>query len=268
MNDVVAFLERYGEWVLVGAVFAQQIGVPIPAIPVLLGAGAIAGAGKMHFGIALVLAVIASIPGDLFWYVLGWRRGRSVLATLCRISLEPDSCVRRTEAFFVKHGPASLLVARFLPGLSTVATPLAGVFRVRFARFLAYDVAGAFLYAVVFLGLGYVLGDRLERLAGNIGEFGTIVTVLVVAAAIGYVAFRLGQRQWMIRRLRVRRVEVDDVKRMLDGGDELVIVDLRSAADLVDEPFVLPGALRVDIAQIETEGFVIPRDREIVLYCT
>lgn len=268
MHDLADFLDRYGQLVLFAAVFVQQIGVPIPAIPVLLGAGALAGTGRMSAPLAVALAVAASLPGDLLWYYLGLRRGRKVLATLCRISLEPDSCVRKTERFFVKNGPASLLVARFLPGLSTVATPLAGVFRVALPRFLAYDLAGSVLYAGVFIGLGYALGDRLEQIAGGVRQFGALVTGLMVAGIVGYLAYRFVERRRVLKSLRVMKVEPVEVKRMLDAGEDVFIVDLRSAADVEAEPFVLPRALRVDTADIETEAALIPRDREIVLYCT
>ncbi len=191
-----------------------------------------------------------------------------MLSTLCRVSLEPDSCVRRTERFFVKHGPASLVISRFVPGLSTVATPLAGVFRVGLPRFLAYDLIGAFVWSIAYIGLGYAMSDQLERVAGGVSQFGTLVTTLVVATIVGYLVFKFVERQRVIRTLRVKRVGADDVKRMIDAGDDVFIVDLRSAADLESEPFVLPGALRVDIAELETEGLAIPRDREIILYCT
>lgn len=268
MDDIGRFLEHNSDALIFLAVLAQQIGVPIPAIPAVLGVGALAGAGKANVWVAITLAVVASLPGDLLWYYLGVRRGRRVLAMLCRISLEPDSCVRRTETFFTRHGPRSLIIARFVPGLSTVATPLAGVFGVGLSRFLAYDVLGALMWAVVYVGLGYALSDELERVAGGVSAFGSLVAGLVIGASAAYLAGKFVQRQRMIRRLRVQRIEVDDLKRMLDAGEAVTIVDLRSASAVEGEPFSIPGALRVDVAQLATSTAAIPRDREIVLYCT
>ena len=268
MGDLGHFLEQYGAIVLVVAVLAQQVGVPIPAIPVVLGAGALAGAGKMSLWGALALSVVASLPGDLLWYYLGVRRGRRVLATLCRISLEPDSCVRRTETFFARHGPRSLVVARFIPGLSTVATPLAGVFGIGLPRFLAYDVAGAALWAAVYLLLGYALSGQLERIAGGVSAFGGLVAGLAIGAIATYLVVKFVQRYRVIRMLRIQRIEVDELARMIQAGDDVAIVDLRSAADAEAEPFGIPGAVRVDLAELATAHGAIPRDREIILYCT
>jgi membrane protein DedA with SNARE-associated domain len=268
VDELTAFLERNGEAVIFASVFAQQIGVPLPAIPVLLGAGAMAGAGKLDVWVVVALSLAASLPGDLLWYYLGRKRGRRVLATLCRMSLEPDSCVRRTESFFTKHGPASLIVARFVPGLSTVATPLAGVFHVGLARFLAYNLAGAVVWTVAYVGLGYALSDQLEQVAGSVERLGTLVTGLVVGGIVAYVVFKLVERWRIIRMLRVSRIGVDELKRMIDTAEDVFVVDLRSAADAADRPHAIPGALRVDIADLTAAGAAIPRDREIVVYCT
>lgn len=268
MEHLSTFLEQHGAVFVFVSVLAQQLGVPIPAIPAVLAAGALAGSGKLDVRVAIGLAVVASLPGDLLWYYLGRRRGHSVLKTLCRLSIEPDSCVRRTETVFVKHGPASLLVARFVPGLSTVATPLAGVFKVGFKRFLAYDLAGAIIWTVVYVGLGYAFSDQLEYLAGGIARLGSLATVLVVAAVAGYFVFKFVERRRVLRQLRILRIDVDELKRLIDARRDVFVVDLRSAADVEIEPFRIPGALRVDIDNLTAAGAGVPRDREIVIYCT
>lgn len=148
MNETIEFLLRHGYVVLFLFVFAEQIGLPLPAIPVLLAMGALAGAGEMSYGLALGVAVIASVASDLIWYCVGRVRGGSVLNLLCRIALEPDSCVRRTEETFARHGARSLLFAKFVPGLNTAAPPLAGLFRMKLRRFLAFDALGALLYQI------------------------------------------------------------------------------------------------------------------------
>jgi len=137
MDDVTQFVIRYSSLVLFAAVFAEQVGLPIPAVPVLLAAGALAGAGQMSLGMAVGLAVAACLVGDFIWYYLGRYRGRHVLNVLCRISLEPDSCVRRTETFFGRHGMWSLVLSNFIPGLGTVTPALAGLFGVSVERFFS-----------------------------------------------------------------------------------------------------------------------------------
>src|SRR3990172_6449002 len=167
MNEVFAFVLRHGYSVLFVWVFAEQLGLPVPAIPILLAAGALAGAGKMSFAVVLGLAVAAALAGDGIWYESGRRRGGQVLNFLCRISLEPDSCVRRTEDIYAKHGVRALVVAKFIPGFSTAAPPLAGAFRMKLTKFLGYDGLGALLWAGTFAGLGYIFSDQLESVAAN-----------------------------------------------------------------------------------------------------
>ena len=139
MEDWVGFLVEHGAAVLFFIVLAEQIGLPLPAVPFLLAAGALAGAGQMNLGLAIAVAVLASLIGDFVWYYLGVYRGRQALALLCRISLEPDSCVRRTESFFVRHGMWSLVFAKFFPGLNTVMPALAGLFKVTLLRFVVFN---------------------------------------------------------------------------------------------------------------------------------
>ncbi len=143
MNEVSAFVSQYGEILVFAVVLAEQIGLPLPAVPILLVAGALAGGGKIDLTGVIVLSVIACMAGDLFWYELGRRRGRRALNLLCRVSLEPDSCVRRTENFFTRHGVGSLVLAKFIPGLSTLAPALAGLFRISMQRFLLFNGLGA-----------------------------------------------------------------------------------------------------------------------------
>src|SRR5580704_15546364 len=155
MNHSLEFLIHYGYLVLFGWVFAEQIGIPIPAIPVMLAAGALAGTHRINPAAALALAITAALCADMIWYELGRRKGIRILQFLCKISLEPDSCVRRTENVFARNGAKSLLVAKFVPGLNTAAQPLAGIFRMKFWRFLVFDSAGAILYVGTFFGLGF-----------------------------------------------------------------------------------------------------------------
>ncbi|HEV1996240.1 MAG TPA: VTT domain-containing protein [Candidatus Acidoferrum sp.] len=182
--------------------------------------------------------------------------------------IEPDSCVRRTEGVFSKQGARSLLLAKFLPGLSTVAPPLAGIFHMRPRRFLFFDAAGSLLWAGTFLGLGYVFSGQIERVAEHLASLGGWLLVLLLGALAAYIAYKFVARQRFLRELRISRITVDELKEKLDSGEELVIVDLRHSMDFEADPGTIPGAFRMDSKELEEKNDRLPRDREIILYCT
>ena len=156
MEHTIQFLLRHGYVLLFIWVFAEQLGLPVPSIPALLAMGALAGRGEFSYALTLAVGVLAALSSDFIWFELGRHRGHTILSHLCRISLEPDSCVRRTENVFIRYGARSLLVSKFVPGLGTVAAPLAGMFGVRVSRFVLWDASGDLLWAGTFSGLGYL----------------------------------------------------------------------------------------------------------------
>ncbi len=267
MDDVTQFVIRYSSLVLFAAVFVDQVGLPIPAFPVLLAAGALAGAGQMNLGMAVGLGVTASLVGDFIWYYLGLYRGRHVLNLLCRISFEPDSCVRRTENFFGRHGMRSLVLAKFIPAVSTVTPALAGLFNVSIGRFLFYDGLGALLWTAAFIALGYLFSDQLEQIAAQAARFGGSFVVLIVGALALYISYKYINRQLILRKLRIARITADELKRMMDDGHEMMIVDLRQPLDIQTDPYTIPGALRMAMEELEQRHHEIPRDRDVILYC-
>jgi membrane protein DedA with SNARE-associated domain len=227
---------RYGGLVLFAGVFADQLGVPLPGLPLLLAAGALAGAGAVHPAGALGLAVAAAVLADLLWYELGRRRGGRALRLGCRLSLEPDSCIGRTRDVFVRQGVRLLLFAKFVPALGTVAAPLAGMSGVGRRRFLLYDGLGALLWAAGYMGLGYAFSDQLEAVAASVSRTGTALALLVLGALTAYVGYR-----YVRRRLRRRRLRVQD----LTVGEPPVVVDLRQTVDVDAAPYAVPGTLRI-----------------------
>ena len=267
MDDVTQFLIRHGGLVLFAVVFAEQVGLPIPAVPVLLAAGALAGAGKMNLTLAIALGVTACLIGDLIWYYLGRHRGGQVLKVLCRISLEPDSCVRRTENFFIRHGTRSLVLAKFIPGLSTVTPALAGLFGVSVERFLLYNGLGALLWTAAFIATGYLFSNQLEWVAARTARFGSSLVVLVGSALALYIAYKYVHRQRVLHELRIARITVDELKQMLEAGHEPVIVDLRQSLEIEVDPYTIPGAVRMAVEELERRHHEIPRDRDVVLFC-
>jgi membrane protein DedA with SNARE-associated domain len=268
VSRLVPFLVQHGYLFLFGVVLVEQAGVPIPAVPVLLAMGALAGLGKFSLAVAATVAVAACLVPDLVWYRLGRSYGSSILRLMCRISLEPDSCVRRTENVFAREGGRALLYAKFVPGLSTVAPPVAGMARLSLWRFLLWDTAGAAIWSLTFLFLGYAFSVQIERVAEAAGALGA----RVVAAALGgfalYVIWKLDQRRRLLKELQVARIEPEELLAMMQSGQELAVVDLRNALERNADPTTVPGAIVVAPEDLDEGHHQIPRDREVVLFCT
>jgi membrane protein DedA with SNARE-associated domain len=268
MHSLFEFLLHHGYVVLLGWVFAEQIGLPVPSVPLLLATGALAGAGRLSFLASLFFCVLAAVAADSLWFQLGRRKGIKVLQLLCRISLEPDSCVRRTEGIFSKQGARSLLFAKFVPGLGTVAPPLAGIFHMRPWRFLLYDALGALSWSGGYLSLGYAFSDQIEHIAERASALGGGLVVLLIGSFAAYIAYKFIARQRFLRQLRIARIGVEELKKKIDAGEELVIVDLRHSMDFEADPETIPGAFRMDAKDLEEKNDSLPLDREVILYCT
>jgi len=267
MNEAVQFLIHHGYAVIFVWVLAEQIGVPVPAAPLLLAAGVLAGQGLLNFTLAFILAVVASLISDLLWYQIGRYKGSSVLALLCRISLIPDSCVRQTADLFYRHGGRSLLVAKFIPGLSTIAPPLAGVFRMGLLRFLLYDGLGACLWVGLFAGLGVLFSDQIEEVASYAMRLGTSLVGLVFGSLAAYIAWKYIQRRRFLRHLRIARITPNELKHKLDAGEAILVLDVRHPLEFAAEPHTIPDALYLPLEDLDKGQQKIPRDRDVVLYC-
>ncbi len=267
MNDILEFLVRHGYSLVFAWVFIEQAGLPIPSAPLLLAAGALSGTRQMNLWLAITIAVCAAVASDSVWYELGRRKGVRVLQLLCRISLEPDSCVRRTQVSFGKNGARVLLVAKFIPGLNAMASPLAGIIRMGWRRFVLFDALGALLWSSAFMITGYVFSGELERIAAHAAYLGEWLLVLVLAAFAGYIGWKFYNRQRFLRKLKIARITPEELKGKIDAGEDIIIVDLRHALDFEAQPETILGALHMDAAELEEAHEAIPRDREIVLFC-
>lgn len=266
--NALQFLVDHGASVLFWVVFVEQIGLPVPAIPLLIAAGALVGAGKMSVATALLIPVAASLPPDVAWYYVGRIKGGKVLGFLCRMSLEPDSCVRSTENLFHRHGARALLVAKFIPGFSTVAPPLAGIVGMTAATFLVYDAVGALIWAGVSAGVGALFSNQLEQFALLFDQAGGLLLAVIGIGLAGFIGYKFYHRQKFLRDLRMAKISVDELKQRMDAGDPITIVDVRHPISLELDPETIPGALNLLLEEIEHRHHEIPRDREIVLYCT
>jgi len=265
MHQTVEFLIRHGSWVLFLWVLIEQLGAPVPSAPMLLAAGALIGLNHTSFAQAIAVVLAACSIADLSWYTLGRRRGNSVLRLLCRISLEPDSCVSTTEDRFRRLGVWSLVIAKFVPGLGALAAPMAGLSRMPIVRFLCADYLGVMLWSTVYLSIGYLFRAQLEDAGIFIGRLGGSLFTFVFLLASLWIGLKVWNRKRLLRRLRIARVTPEDVAERLS---EFIILDLRSQAELEQEGLGLPGAIWFDRHDLAARHLEIPRDRDILLYCS
>lgn len=265
MEQTIQFLIRHGYLLLFVWLLAEQAALPLPSIPLLLACGALARAGKMQLSLVLLYGLAACLLADNVWFQLGRHRGTRILRFICRIALEPDSCVRQTENAFARYGMRSLLIAKFVPGLNAVAAPLAGRSGASLTRFLLYDTSGAFLWLIAFTGLGYVFSDQLETVAGYAMRMGSGLITMIVALLGSWVAWKYIQRHRFLRKVAIARVTAEEVRDRLDAGEDLLIVDVRG--HLPDDPNPLPGALLITVEELSTRHSEIPRDRDLILVC-
>jgi membrane protein DedA with SNARE-associated domain len=268
MTDGAQWLERYAVIIVPSLAVFEQLGIPLPAVPALLVTGALAATGRVNLWLVMGAIVVVTLPVDLVWHELGRRRGAGVLSGLCRLSLEPDVCVRRTQNLFIRHGVRTLLVAKFLPGLTTVLPPLAGVFGVPRLQFALYDAAGSILWAGVWMGIGFVFSGAIEQVLIRVASLGRAAALVVGAALVGYVLLKYLRRWAFLRRLRIARIPPEDLKRKLDAGEDIAILDLRTALDVAAAPYAIPGSRWIPAEQLDDRLSDIPRDRELVLYCS
>lgn len=245
----------------------EQLGAPIPALPVLLLAGARAVGDPFHLLYALVLAIVASTIGDLVWFWAGRRYGHRVLRLLCRLSLSPDSCVRQTESTYERRGAATLVIAKFVPGLATVAPPVAGALGLRLSTFLVYTGAGAVLYFGAALVLGLVFHNQIDWLLDRLTDLGVRALLAVGVLFALYVAYRWWDRWRFIKSLQSARIEAGELSGMIDRGEEPIVLDVRSRTHRELDRRRIPGARGIDLDDLERTLAEIPRDREVVVYC-
>ncbi len=268
VTAIIDFVVRNGPPVLFGWVLLDQAGVPLPAVPLLLVIGALAGAGRLSLGLAMGTAVAGCLVADLLWYTFGRRRGATVLGLLCRITLEPDSCIRRVEEMFVAYQLRFLPIAKFLPGLNPLAAALSGVVKIPLGLFLLCEAAGALAWSATWMGLGYLFSDLIEPIATEASRLGGTSVLIVLGLLAGYVGVKYVQRWRFFRALRMARISPEALKQMMDDGKATMVVDLRTAVGVQERPYMIPGALRISPEELERRHDEIPRNAEIVLYCT
>ena len=261
-------LLRHGYLLVFVYVFAVALGAPLPADPLILVMGAMVGNHDYRFIPVLLSAVIAALIGDTVWYQLGRYKGSSVLAFLCKLSLEPDTCVRKTESTFAKRGAGALILAKFVPGMSLVSVALAGVSRLSYWRFLLADAVGCILWAVAYLSIGRIFHRQVDSVISALGLFGRRATLTVLALVTLYISTKYLQRWRFIRKLRVNRVTPEEAYALLESGEPVTIVDLRHPAEIERERMKIAGARILRPDELRSRSHEIPEEQQIILYCT
>ena len=268
MPSFRSLLLLHGYAFLFWYVFATQTGVPMPADPLLLIMGALVGEGRYSIWIAGATATAAALIGDTIWFELGRRRGRSVLALLCRLSIEPDTCVRKAELNLTVRGLWGLLFAKFIPGMSLISMPLLGAIRLERWRFLLVDAAGCSLWTFSYLWLGKLFHHQIGELMLNLGLFGRRAGLVALLLLAGYLAFKFFQRWRFRRELRISRISPLDAFDLMQTGDAITMVDLRNPAEIEQEGLKIAGALVLRPEDLRSGSHEIPQGNEVILYCS
>jgi len=261
-------LLAYGYLLLFAWVLIEQFGIPLPATPVLMAAGALSAQGQLSFSFALVIGIAASLLADSAWFLVGRRYGHHVLRILCKLSLEPTTCVRRTQNSFGRRRAATLVIAKFIPGLATLAPPVAGENGMGFGTFLLFDGIGSALWVGALLTAGRFCGDLLKRDARVLDWVGRFSGGLLLLGIVGFFVARILRRRVIMKELAAARLDPADLKRQLDEGEEVFIVDLRHPLEFLPDPYTLPGAMHFSPESLQSRHHEIPRDRDVVLFCT
>ena len=269
MTDFLPLIAGYGYVLLAGVVFAEAIGLPVPAALALLAAGSAAASGSLNTWFALVVAALATLVGDSILFVLGRYTGWALLGTLCRVSMNPESCILRSAESFYRRGKTTLVLAKFIPGINTMAPPLAGSMKMRPLQFLQFDLAGTILYVGGFFWLGYLFRDFLAAIIRGVAAAGHISEIVLLVGLAGYIVYR-GVRYWKQRMYRVvPRVEVQELARRLAmDGDNILVADVRSHGYYDEDAARIKGSIRIEPNNLIEELKSLSRHKEIYLYCT
>ena len=267
MQEITRLIAQHGLWLVFANVLVEQIGLPVPAMPTLIIAGALSVDGSISAWEVFGAAFVACTIGDALWYLAGRVYGRRVMRLLCRISLSPDSCVRQTETHFERWGGSALVLAKFIPGLSGIAPPLAGATRLPWTTFLLLNSLGVVIWAGVAIGAGMLFHAEIDRLIALMEGLGSWALGTIGLLLAGYVALKWRQRQRLHKMLRIARITAGELNKLFETGKKPVVVDVRSSLARDQDLRFIPGALAMDIAEVEGKLDQLPVEREIIFYC-
>jgi membrane protein DedA with SNARE-associated domain/rhodanese-related sulfurtransferase len=267
--DPFDLLADWGVALIAVSMIAAQAGLPIPEEPILVAAGGLARDGTLDLAAVLAAAILSCLLVDHAWFIAGRWRGRRMLAGLCRISISPDTCVRRTDDLIIRYGEPLLVVAKFIPGISLLAIPTAAAMGIPYRRFLAYDLAGCVIWCGSLAALGWVFSREVHSLIALIERFGTHAVVVLGLLLAAYIGWKVAHRMRLRRLFRLVRVAPDEVARLIaEQGSDVVILDARSRLARVEDPRAFPGSIAIESHE-EIEGLPPEtRTKTVVTFCT
>ena len=267
MSELVALLVDHGVLIVFAATLAARVGMPVPASPLLVVAGGLAQAGSLSWPATTLVSIVANVIGDGVWFQAGRWHGHRVMRLLCRISLSPDSCVRQSETLITRWGGSSLIAAKFVPGVSVVAAPMAGALHMPWLRFLGFELVAAAVWTLLFLGLGAVFSRQIQQVLDVIASTGIVATALLVLLLAAVIGVRYWRRRSALSEAGMARISVDELHALMRDGHDPVIIDVRSEASTSIDARRIPGAIAIPLNEIDTRALELQRHREIVLYC-
>jgi membrane protein DedA with SNARE-associated domain len=270
MNDLLSLMARHGYALTFAGLFAEAIGLPFPAAIALVAAGAAVASHTLSGPAVLLVAVVALLIGDIAQFWLGRYSGWALLGFLCRLSMNPETCILRSAESFYKRGKTTLLIAKFIPGINTMAAPLAGSMKMRFGQFVQLDFAGSLLYSVVYLFVGYLSRDFLAATLKGFHAAGRAMEIVVVAALLVYAIYRFVQFARYKKYRIMPRVQVQELAARLasEHADRVQIVDVRSHGYYDVGVERIKGSIRIEPNNLEEEIKHLRKDKDIYLYCT
>ena len=270
MTGLLSLVAHHGYLVIFVVVLAESLNVPLPAALALVAGGAASASGALHIYAVFVVAIIGMLLGDSTMFVLGRHTGWALLGFLCKVSINPETCILRSAESFYKRGKTTLVIAKFIPGVNTMAPPLAGSMKMPYEQFFWLDLAGVSLYAGAYCVLGFVFRDFLASITRGFQTAGRMVEVVVLIALIVYLAYRF----WLYRKHRiyrvVPRVQVEELARKLNSEQlgDLLVVDVRSHGYYDSGAARIRGSIRIEPNNLEQEIKSLPKDKDIYVYCT
>jgi len=272
MQQLMALMVNHAAAVVFLVTFAARVGLPVPAAPILVVAGGLAAVAEPALLVVMVLAaVLANVLGDSVWFYAGRTYGYRFMRLLCKISISPDSCVRRSESLIGRWGGMSLVAAKFVPGVSVVAPPMAGALGMSSLRFLAFEIAAALLWTGVFLSLGWLFREQIQAVLDALASAGSVATAALVVVLAAMLAMRYWRRRNFLRTTGMPRATVDELLALMEGEAPPIIIDVRGEAGVQVDPRRIPGALPLSLKSLQQRRLELPfesGEREIILYCS
>ena len=267
MNELLALLAAHGAAVVFLATLAARLGAPVPAVPFLVVAGGLSVGGQVSFAAAVLAAVVGNILGDGAWFLAGRRWGYRVMRLLCRISLSADSCVQRSESILGRWGGLSLILAKFVPGVSVVAPPMAGALGMSNTRFLSYETAAALIWTLGFLLLGRVFHSAINDVLAVLSNIGLTAAVFCGVMLLLFLAWRYHMRRMALSADDIAHIDVDALRAAMAEGNGPTLIDVRAAAARLIDDRAIPGAVGIELKRLPGDLGALADGRELVVFC-